>query len=146
MEFAGKRIYVSGVFDLFHYGHMKLINVCKLKFPGAEIVVGVHNDQDCAYYKRIPVMSHEERVLTIRESGMVSEVLENAPLRESGKFYEEHCLDIIVHAHSQEEHEYYVSNFYEYAEEKGMLRRIDYTPSISSTKIIGRLKKNIDTF
>ena len=134
-----KIVYISGVFDLFHYGHMKLINECKKKFPNDSILIGVHNDIDCKSYKRKPVMTMKERVLTIKESGMVDNILENAPLLEDKEFYEKNKIDIVVHAHSKDTNDFYINKFYKYASDNNMFIRLDYTCTISTSNIVERI-------
>ena len=134
------RVYISGVFDLFHYGHMKLLNKCREQYPNDTLIVGVHNDTDSTNYKRKPVLTHSERVKTIRESKLSDEVLENAPLQETEQFYKLNKIDIIVHSHSLEDDEFYITNFYKYASDNGMFRRLNYTNTISTTDLINRIK------
>ena len=56
-------IYVSGVFDLFHYGHMILLKKCKKLYKNCYLVVGVHSDEDCIPYKRKPLPQPTSRTL-----------------------------------------------------------------------------------
>ena len=52
-------VYVCGVYDLCHIGHMRSFeNALKL---GTRLYVGVSNDEDCTEYKRRPIMTHQER-------------------------------------------------------------------------------------
>jgi len=53
-------VYCDGVFDLCHKGHKNLFDAA-LKF-GNRLHVGVMSDKDCAQYKRVPIMSQQERV------------------------------------------------------------------------------------
>ena len=45
------RIYCSGTFDLFHYGHCKLFESIKIKFPDSYLMVGVASDSDTNRFK-----------------------------------------------------------------------------------------------
>ena len=103
-----KTIYVSGVFDMFHYGHVRLLKKCeeiayelmiKLREP-VRLLIGVHNDADCANYKRKPIMSMNERSTSIIEliewlasRGLFVAVLIDAPLIETKEFYESKTKD-----------------------------------------------------
>lgn len=133
-------IYTSGVFDLFHYGHMKLLNKCKELFPNSIFYVGVHSDKDVESYKRKPIMTMEERIKSIETYGIIDKIIKNAPLLETKEFYNLHKIDIILHAHSQQDNKYYIEKFYKYAYEKKMFRRLDYTSDISTTELINRIK------
>jgi cytidyltransferase-like protein len=73
-----RRVYCCGVFDMCHRGHMLLFQ--RTAVFGDEVVVGVHNDEDVASYKRKPNVSHEERCATVSCCKFVSEVIPDAPL------------------------------------------------------------------
>ena len=49
--------------DLFHFGHVRLFERAALL--GDELVVGLHSDAVVASYKRLPVLSLDERVAVI---------------------------------------------------------------------------------
>ncbi len=59
-----KRIYIDGVFDLFHRGHLESIIKAKnaLDDPNnTYLIVGVVSDEDCVVYKRQPIINEEDR-------------------------------------------------------------------------------------
>lgn len=135
------RILLSGFFDVFHYGHMLLIQKCQKLYPEATIIIGVHPDYDCIKTKRNPIFSLQERIKAVRIFSPTSIVLE-CPFLETKKFYKKHRIDLTVHAHSREEHEYYIKNCYKDAHEMRILKRMEYTKEISTTDIIKRIKKS----
>ena len=53
------RVYMDGVFDLFHRGHLESINKC-LKY-GDEIIIGIISDKDAESYKRKPIINQDDR-------------------------------------------------------------------------------------
>jgi len=130
-------VYMSGVFDLFHFGHMESIHKVRALYPNSKLVVGVHSDEDIVSYKRKPVMSMAERVRTIEASRLVDKVIPNAPLLETEAFYLENDIDVTIHAHIPEEHVYYRDAFYPHASER--LVAIPYTLDISTSEIIERI-------
>jgi choline-phosphate cytidylyltransferase len=73
------RVYVDGVFDVLHYGHMKLFEQIKNKFPDCHLIAGVCNDQETELYKRTTVMSNEERCETIRHIKWVDQIIPKSP-------------------------------------------------------------------
>lgn len=54
-----KNVYVDGVYDLMHYGHMNVI--VKALSHGNRIIIGVVDDKDVADYKRTPILGQDER-------------------------------------------------------------------------------------
>ena len=148
-----KTVYVSGVFDLFHYGHLRLLKKCEdiayiMKIKTREpirLLIGVHSDKDCAGYKRCPIMTMAERASAIIEifeiltqRGIWVAVLFDAPLIETRELYEEKEVVKVLHAHSEEEDEKYLL-FYKVATEMGIFQRLDYTGGISTSELIDRV-------
>ena len=148
-----KTIYVSGVFDLFHYGHIRLLKKCEeiaytLKRTTREpirLLIGVHSDKVCEEYKRKPIMTMNERASSIIEifellgqRGVFVAVLLDAPLIETLELYEEKEIVKVLHAHSKEEDDQY-AQFYTVAMELGIFQRLEYTGGISTSAIIDRV-------
>ena len=136
-----KNIYISGVFDLFHYGHMVLLRTVMNKYPNANILAGVHSDSDVQKYKRLPIMTMNERIRAVQESGLAHGIIASAPFLETEAFYKKHDIDIIIHAHSAEEHENYLKNCSPYAGDRFV--RLDYTSQISTSELIKRIQDRI---
>jgi cytidyltransferase-like protein len=131
------RVYVDGVFDLTHYGHYKLFK--QAKELGDTLIVGVLSNEECKNYKRNPVLNEKERAENIRCCGHVDIVLEGVPNVVTKDFIEKYNIHIVAHAHTAEEHEKYK---YQYIDplQLGIFRRLNYTPTISTTDIIKRIK------
>ena len=55
-------MFTNGCFDLFHVGHLKLLESCKAQ--GTKLIVGVNSDSSVARLKghQRPVVPHEQRV------------------------------------------------------------------------------------
>src|SRR3972149_4267462 len=60
----GKIIYLGGVFDLFHFGHLSILR--RAKELGEVLVVGVLTDDGAAEYKRRPIIPYEQRFAIVK--------------------------------------------------------------------------------
>lgn len=78
--------YVGGTFDLFHLGHINLLKRCAQLCD--DVVVALNTDDFCERFKRIPVMSYEEREACLSSCRYVTEVVENFGEEESFKTIE----------------------------------------------------------
>ena len=102
------RIYVDGVFDLFHAGHIAFLRKARsalvpagLKVVGEALapvvlIVGVITDED-AGWKRRPYVSHADRVTVVRHCKLVDFVVERPPLVITDQFLADHAIDLVVH-------------------------------------------------
>lgn len=63
-------VYMDGVFDLFHIGHLEAIKQCALL--GNRVIIGVTGDADAVGYKRPPVISEKDRVAVVESLKEVS--------------------------------------------------------------------------
>jgi choline-phosphate cytidylyltransferase len=134
------RVYCSGMFDLMHYGHLKLFQKCKNVAEEVHLIIGVHGDgYETQNYKRLPVMTLEERVESVRATGMADEIVPDAPIFEPRDFYQKFRVDMVVHAHRPDMHDYYLKHCYAEAEALGIFHRVDYETSISTTDLIQRI-------
>ena len=52
------RIYVDGIFDLFHVGHVKMFKYIKERWVGCSLIAGVINDKTAEDYKRLPIIKN----------------------------------------------------------------------------------------
>ena len=70
------KVYVPGTFDLFHSGHLKLINKIKKKF-NCDLIVGVQDDESVKSSKgKYPIMNINERIDFIKNLENVQDVIE----------------------------------------------------------------------
>ena len=124
------------VADLFHYGHVGMLR--QAKEHGDYLLVGVHADETVMSYKRRPILSMKERVASVEGCRYVDEVVSNAPLTIDRAWIERHNIDLVLHGDdvSSEMEELW----YKIPIEMGMYRSIGYTPGISTTDIIARIR------
>lgn len=134
-----KTIYVDMVADMFHSGHVHFLK--KASELGEKLIVGLNSDEDVASYKRTPIISLKDRTMVIESCKYVDKVISPCPLVITKDFIEEHDIDLVVHAHPENDISY---NFmYEVPIKLKKFKRIDYTPGISTTDIINRIKQRM---
>ena len=77
-----KRVYIDGIFDLFHRGHLESFYKTKNSLDEEEVsvIVGVVSDSDAEGYKRLPIIREDDRVAIIKGLDVVDEVIFPAPL------------------------------------------------------------------
>jgi len=129
------RVYVDGVFDLLHVGHVAMFHKARAIADDVTLIVGVVRDEDAASYKRPPVIRYEDRVAMVRECRAVDEVVE-AQLVLSSAFLERHQVQAVIHGDDDAQ-----SAFYAVPLEMGIMRYLPYTPRTSTTAIIARAQQ-----
>ena len=133
-------VYLDMCADLFHWGHVNILK--NAKAIGDRLVVGIHSDETIRSYKRDPIMNMNERIKVVEACKYVDQVVPDAPLVITEEYLKKHNIDLVIHAHSEEENEKY--NFmYKILYELGMFKRVDYTEGISTSEIIQRLKNRL---
>ena len=121
--------------DLFHIGHMELIE--RVHNLGYSVCVGVHADNDVQRYKRRPILTLEERVATIRMCKHVDRVIEAAPILIDEPFMLAHGIDMVFHGH--EEHETIYEEMYSVPIKLGKFTRTQRKAGISTSAILDRV-------
>lgn len=127
-------VFTDGVFDLFHANHMRLLHTARAM--GDRLIVGVTSDDDAASYKRRPILTQDERIDTIRASGIADEVILGPRLSDgiTADFLDTHAIDLVVYASDG------WADYFRIPIERGIFRRLPYGEGISSTEIIGRIR------
>ena len=134
-----KRVYVDMVADLFHCGHVNFLK--KARQHGNYLIVGLNSDEDCAGYKRKPIMNLQERVDSVKACRYVDEVLPNAPLVITDEWIKKHKIDVVVHGDDFDKEK--IRKYYAAAIDKGIFKTVPYTKGISTTEILNRIKQRI---
>lgn len=129
------RVYTTGVFDLFHAGHLQALK--NARALGDYLLVGVHNDLEASSYKRRPVISFEQRIEIVTAIACVDEAIE-APLVSSRELYEKHGIDIHCQGDDTPPH-------YEVAKQLGIIRFVGRFEKIDTSRIIQRITDEYST-
>eukprot|EP01063_Lacrimia_lanifica_P000167 TRINITY_DN1006_c1_g2_i1.p1 TRINITY_DN1006_c1_g2~~TRINITY_DN1006_c1_g2_i1.p1 ORF type:complete len:595 (+),score=268.47 TRINITY_DN1006_c1_g2_i1:57-1841(+) len=133
-----RNVYVDGIYDLTHIGHMRMFQASAAF--GNALFAGVVNDEDATPYKRKPIMTHEERCQAVAACRYVSRVIPNAPCDGLPKeFIEEHNIHLVVCGE-----EYYNNpndKYYKVPREMGILQKAPRTDGISTSELIRRIQE-----
>ncbi|HBN06315.1 MAG TPA: cytidyltransferase-like protein [Bacteroidales bacterium] len=137
-----KNVYVIGVFDLFHRGHVELLR--RSKELGDKLIVAINGDELVSKYKRKPFLSENDRLAVVEACKYVDEAFiinqfdnKNAVLK--------YKIDIIVHGDD------WVGDSYleqirltkDFIEEHNIkLEFVPYTQGISTSDLIAKIKNS----
>lgn len=136
------RVYIDGVFDLFHRGHLESLKKAKNVLndvSGTFLIVGVVGDEDCESYKRKPIINGDDRVEIIKSLKIVDEVIYPCPMTTTIDFVNENKIDIVVHGFSNEQDRLKQRDFFTEIREAGKFKEIEYYSKISTTDIIKKI-------
>jgi len=131
-------IFVTGVFDLFHWGHVEFLK--KAKSYGDFLLVGVHTDLAVKTFKgKWSIMNELERLRVVKACGIVEAAIRipcQTELKE--EFYDEVFLQ--VQAISG------ISDDYSLPKRLGKFKEIPYQKGISTTEILKRIKLRLEEY
>ena len=134
-----KNVYVIGVFDLFHKGHVALLK--KAKALGQKVIVGVEGDEKVALYKHKPVCSEQDRLEVVRACKYVDHAFILHEF-EQCKYIERYTIDLIVHGDEWQRTSYmrHICVTEEYLKKQNTeLLLVPDTYAISSSQLIQRI-------
>ncbi|KAL6045996.1 choline phosphate cytidylyltransferase [Balamuthia mandrillaris] len=137
-----KVVYIDGAWDLFHVGHLKILE--KAKALGNFLIVGVLDDLVVNRYKKanFPIMNLYERVLSVLSCKYVDEVVIAAPEKITKEFIDGLNIQCVVHGKDPVEPCEDGSDPYEVAKQLGLYKEIDSGSDMTTTVIINRIKEN----
>ena len=137
------RVYIDGIFDLFHFGHLESFRKCKHLFDEVYLIVGVIGDETAESYKRRPIISEFQRYSIVLNINYVDEIIKNPPLIIDKDFMEQHNLDFVAHAFSSQTDADSQDLFFFYPKSINKFKQIDYCYEASTTAIIKKIKDTI---
>ncbi|KJP86287.1 hypothetical protein AK88_04101 [Plasmodium fragile] len=143
-EKANKKVvYVDGSFDIFHIGHLKILeNAKKL---GDYLIVGLHSDEVVRRMKgkHFPVVSLLERTLNVLAMKVVDDVVIGAPWLISESFIKRFQIDVVVRGTVVD---YFYSNNeldpYAVPKKLNIYQELSSESGITTFEIIERIEKN----
>jgi ethanolamine-phosphate cytidylyltransferase len=91
-----KIVYVDGSFDLFHIGHMRILEAARKL--GSYVIAGVHEDKviNDKKGKNYPIMNLNERVLGVLSCKYVDEVVMGVPFQVTKDIIESLKVSVVV--------------------------------------------------
>ena len=128
-----KRVITFGTFDLFHIGHLRILE--RAKSLGHHLIVGISTDQlNFDKKQKKPIYSQEDRTEIIKSFKLVDEVFFEESLDLKGDYIKKYNADILVMGDD------WKGRFDEF----NTLCEVIYlprTPSISTTEIIEIIRR-----
>lgn len=132
MEEKKVRVFTSGSFDLFHIGHLNILE--KSAALGDELIVGVSTDELIMEYKGMkPIIPFEERFRIVSALACVTKAVKQVKLTEIVQLQHEQ-IDIVTIGDDWEKKYLEGLEWMKLQEGKGVVY-FPYTPGVSTTTI-----------
>ena len=126
------RVFTSGTFDLFHVGHLNILE--KSANLGDELIVGVSTDELIEEYKGMkPIIPFEHRIRIVESIGCVTKVVKQVKLTEIAQLQREE-IDIVTIGDDWKDKYLAGLEWMENQPNKSVVY-FPYTPGISTTSI-----------
>ncbi|MDR0423658.1 MAG: adenylyltransferase/cytidyltransferase family protein [Rickettsiales bacterium] len=137
------KVFVSGVYDLLHSGHIAFFEECS-KY--GDLYVGVGSDDACKLYKREPIHNEEVRLYMVQSIKFVKDALilqSTEPIMNFEYYFREHWKpDILIVNEDSFNKEQKQALCDELGIQFKVLKRMPHgtLPNISTTSIIEKIK------
>lgn len=134
-----KRGYTSGVFDMFHIGHLNIL--CRAKEQCEYLIVGVTTDKLCKMRKnKLPVVCQGDRLQVVEAIKYVDEVVFQEDM-DKLKMVEKLKADVVFVGSDWKGTEAWEKYEKEFAKVGCAVEYLEYTDGISSTILRERIRK-----
>lgn len=129
MEQKKVNVITFGTFDLFHYGHVKILQ--RAKEYGDRLIVGISTDEfNFSKKNRYPIFSFEERSSIVKELKCVDEVFPEESMELKEHYVKKYDADVLIMGDD------WSGKFDDLCKEAVYLQR---TPGISTTFYIDKI-------
>lgn len=133
--------YTTGVFDLFHIGHLNILK--KAKEQCEFLIVGVSTDELVQSYKsKTPVIPFSERLAIVESIKYVDKVIPQKSM-DKMSVWEEFHFDVMFHGDDWKNSSMYDEYEKEFSKIGVSLVFFPHTQGTSSTEISKELKKSL---
>lgn len=129
--------YTTGVFDLFHVGHVKILSRAKSKCD--ELIVGVSTDELVRYKNKKPVIPFKERAEILRSIKYVDKVVAQKNMNKMAA-WKKFKFDIMFVGDDWKDSETWKKYEKEFNQIGVRIKYFPYTKNTSSTLINNTLK------
>lgn len=130
--------YTTGVFDMFHIGHLNILRRAKKRCDF--LIVGVSTDECVEGYKHhTPVIPYEQRAAIVAAIKYVDEVVPQTTM-DKLEFLKHRHFDVMFHGDEWKGTELYNKYEEEFAEYGARIEYLSHTDGISSTMLREKIK------
>lgn len=125
--------YTTGVFDMFHIGHLNILRRAKERCD--YLIVGVSTDECVESYKhKIPIIPFEQRAEIVQAIRYVDEVVPQ-PSMDKLEFLKHRHFDVMFHGDEWKGTEIYNKYEREFAKYGARIEYLSHTEGISSSML-----------
>ena len=131
--------YTTGVFDMFHIGHLNILRRAKEKCD--YLIVGVSTDEVVQNYKnKTPIIPYEQRAAIVEAIKYVDEVVPQTTM-DKVEFLKKRHFDVMFHGDEWKGTDLYKKYEIEFAKFGARIEYLTHTDGISSSILRDKLKK-----
>lgn len=131
--------YTTGVFDMFHIGHLNILRRAKEQCD--YLIVGVSTDACVESYKhKVPVIPYEQRAAIVSAIKYVDEVVPQTTMDKT-IFLKERHFDVMFHGDEWKGTELYKKYEEEFAKYGARIEYLSHTDGVSSSMLRKKINK-----
>ena len=131
--------YTTGVFDLFHIGHLNILRNAKEQCD--YLIVGVSTDEVVQSYKhKSPVIPFEQRIAIVESIKYVDRVVAQTTMNKM-EAWQTLKFDVLFHGNDWQNSDMYNKIIKEFSEVGVDVVFLPHTPGVSSTDIAQKMEK-----
>lgn len=131
--------YTTGVFDMFHIGHLNILRRAKEKCD--YLIVGVSTDECVESYKhKTPIIPYDQRAAIVEAIKYVDEVVPQNSM-DKLEFLKQRHFDVMFHGDEWKGTDLYNRYEKEFAKFNARIEYLAHTDGISSTILREKIQK-----